>query len=740
MMPQAFLLFLLATFLGILPIRGQDGVLSLGQATLDSHAQMESALERLRQTEILTNPYFGNARIVELERYLTSITFKGNEEVYVRASMRLAVSKAEQGELENAIRILRFCKKWADSQNATGEKPSIITLTLGQVYLRLAETRNCCARYSPQSCILPLEGGAIHRDQMGSRKAIAAAEEVLQKTTNQQLRTNAMWLLNLAHMTLGQYPDSVPEEFRIPERFFQSSHPFPRFPNRAQELGLDLDSMAGGVVADDFDGDHDIDLVISNWNPGSPLRYFENRGSEGFRERTIEAGISKLYGGLNLVQADYDNDGDNDILVLRGGWIFQSEHPNSLLRNEGNGTFRDVTLESGLADQSHATQTAAWADYDLDGDLDLYVGNESRHNHAAPCQLYQNQGDGTFIDLARTAGVENLRFTKGVAWGDINGDSLPDLVVSNYRHPNRLYLNLGNGRFQDVAKDAGVENPNESFPVWVWDFNNDGNLDIFISSYCFSARFNLVHQAFDNALDANSELAGVFVGNGKGTFTNRASQMGLDQPLLTMGSNFGDLNNDGFPDFYLGTGDSSFQSIMPNSLYLNLEGTRFEDVSMAAGMAHLQKGHAVAFADFDHDGDLDVFEQLGGASYVDSYRDAYFENPGFPNTNWIKLKLVGVVSNRSAIGARIKLTLRETGMERVVYQHVSSGGSFGSNPLCQHIGLGSAPQIDQLEVFWPRTGKTQIFRDLAPNRLLEITEGSDQIVPIDLPPVRFAQP
>ncbi|HIE68784.1 MAG TPA: CRTAC1 family protein, partial [Planctomycetes bacterium] len=154
-------------------------------------------------------------------------------------------------------------------------------------------------------------------------------------------------------------------------------------------------------------------------------------------------------------------------------------------------------------------------------------------------------------------------------------------------------------------------------------------------------------------------------------------------------------------------------------------------VSMAGGFAHLQKGHSVSYADFDNDGDLDIYSVMGGAYPGDPSYNALFQNPGFGN-HALCVKLVGTVSNRCAIGARIRAVFTEGGKERSVYRHVNSGGSFGANPLRQTIGIGKATKIDRLEIFWPTTGKTQTFQDVAPDRTVRITEGSDEIVTLKL--------
>lgn len=201
-----------------------------------------------------------------------------------------------------------------------------------------------------------------------------------------------------------------------------------------------------------------------------------------------------------------------------------------------------------------------------------------------------------------------------------------------------------------------------------------------------------------------------------------AGAYGITGPTAPMGSNFGDLNNDGYPEFYLGTGYPGYEALVPNLMFLNVGGTRFEDVTFAGGFGHLQKGHGVAFADIDNDGDQDIFEEIGGAYKGDAFANALFVNPGFGN-NWITLKLEGTRSNRSAIGARIHITVRENGNARSIFSWVNSGGSFGANPLRREIGVGKAGSIDELEIVWPASGTTQRFTGVPVNQFLIIREG-----------------
>ena len=206
-----------------------------------------------------------------------------------------------------------------------------------------------------------------------------------------------------------------------------------------------------------------------------------------------------------------------------------------------------------------------------------------------------------------------------------------------------------------------------------------------------------------------------------GRLTDTAAAAGLDFPMLPMGSNFGDLDGDGFLDFYLGTGDPEYASIMPNLMLLGRGGERFVDVTMAGGFGHLQKGHAIAFADLDQDGDVDVFEQMGGAYIGDRYRDLLFENPGFGN-RWIRVNCRGTRSNRSAIGTRIRVEVETDGVRSSIYRSVTSGGSFGASPLPQLIGLGKCRRIVFVEIRWPASGSTQRLEEVKLDSLLSITE------------------
>jgi len=418
-------------------------------------------------------------------------------------------------------------------------------------------------------------------------------------------------------------------------------------------------------------------------------------------------------------------------------------HPLSLLRNNGNGTFDDVTEQVCLL-RFHPTQTAAWGDYDGDAWLDLYVGNESDVGDPHPCELFHNNGDGTFTEVAAAMGVANVGYVKAVVWGDYNNDGRPDLYLSRLGQSNVLYRNDGpaeNGNagegarfkpwiFADVSAKAGVTEPKDSFPAWFWDYDNDGWLDIFVSGWRAT---NLISDVAADylGLPHGGEVPRLYRNNHDGTFTNVTASAKLNRLLLAMGSNFGDIDNDGWPDMYLGTGAPDFAMLIPNRMLRNDEGKHFQDVTTAGGVGHLQKGHGVAFGDIDNDGDQDIYEVIGGAFYGDAYRNVLFLNPGNKN-HWITLRLEGVRSNRSAIGSRIHLRLATPKGDRDVYAVGGTGGSFGGSSLQQEIGLGNAAAIRFIEVKWPASGTSQVFKNIAMDQVLRIREGDPVPVPVKM--------
>ena len=554
---------------------------------------------RLRQLADQANP--GRNRFLSRERaqgYGAMLRGSTNYPVIDRQGSLYANELLQSGQSERAMRQFRLLERFYTEVPAYANPQKVLGMKLGEALsaLRIGEQENCLANHTSEACLFPLSPGGFHALPRGSMTAIPVLTNLLNAAPD-DLR--ARWLLNIAHMTLGEWPDKVPERWRIGPEVFASDLPFPKFPEVAGSLGLDVDELGGGTVIEDFDNDGFLDVLISSWGLRSPLRYFHNDGNGKFTERTHEAGLDGLWGGLNMISADYNNDGFVDVLILRGAWLGTEGHlPHSLLRNNGNGTFSDVTEESGML-SSNPTQTATWFDYDGDGWIDVFIGNETQPDipgDVNPCELFHNNGDGTFTECAATNGLAVVGWVKAVVSADYDGDGRPDLYLSLRDGGNRLFRNQGpvvgadpkSGRwkFEDVTVKAGVTGPRFSFPTWFFDYNQDGKPDLFIAGYRIRHVGDIVADYLGQP--SEGEHSRLYRNNGDGTFTDVSKEAHLDRVLHAMGSNFGDLDNDGFPDFYLGTGDPDLLTLVPNRMFRNAGGKFFQDVTTATHTGHVQ--------------------------------------------------------------------------------------------------------------------------------------------------------
>jgi len=681
---------------------------------------MAERLANLAKTTDLGANEYAN---IERLRFLESRPPPTDPNTRRQHNKMLAVETLLAGHPKRAVALLESMRA------ELGPKPdpaevAFVHQYLTLAYLRQGEQDNCVERHGPDSCLFPIEGGGVHKDQTGSRSAM---KELAWRLEAQPGDLTARWLYNIAAMTVGEFPGGVPKAWRIPDVAVKSERRFPRYPDIAAAVGLDTIGLAGGAVVEDFDGDGRLDVMASSMGHLDQIRLFINDGDGRFVERTKEAWLDGLVGGLNLTHADFDNDGDADVWVMRGAWLHNAGHvPASLLRNDG-GRFTDVTKAAGL-DSAHPSQTAVWGDFDNDGWLDLFVGNETGHGHRHACELFRNNRDGTFTEISRVAGTQVVGYVKGVTAGDYDNDGWLDIYVSRLDGKNVLLRNLGaksKWRFEDTTKKAGVAEPERSFPVWFFDHDNDGWLDLWVSGYRANVGDVLASYM---GLPNRGVPPKLYRNNRDGTFTDIAKAANIDTPLLTMGCNFGDLDNDGWLDFYAGTGEPNLQTLVPNRVFKNEGGARFVDITVAGGFGHLQKGHGVAFADLAHDGAQDIFTVIGGAYSGDVFQNALYRNPGHGH-HWIKLIFKGVKSN--PIGARYAITV--DGGKRTLHRVVTTGGSFGSSPLRQEVGLGKATKVDRLEVTWPASGVRQSFEGLLADKTYRITEGSDAPELVELP-------
>ena len=587
----------------------------------------------------------------------------------------------------------------------------------GVVSMRRGENDNCIMCRGESSCIIPISPAAVHTVPDGSRQAIVHFTEYLEQFPDE---LEVRWLLNLAHMTLGEHPQGVEARYRLSlDKFNNSEFDIGKFRDIGDRVGVNRFNQSGGAIMEDFDNDGLLDVIVTSIDPSAVMGLYRNTGDGKFVECTAGAGLSDQLGGLNCGQTDYNNDGMLDVFVPRGAWFNSPVRP-SLLSNNGDGTFSDVTGESGLIEPLNSN-SAAWADYDNDGCLDLFIACERQPN-----RLYHNEGNGTFFEVARRARVQQdaKAFCKAGVWLDYDNDDFPDLFLNNLEGVGRLFRNDGRGAFSDVSEAQGIDGPKEGFPCWAWDYDNDGWLDIFATSYFRNVRAVVQGMLGEPSGFSSNRLFHNRQGQG---FADETQAAGLNLVLATMGCNYADFDNDGFLDMYLGTGAPGYEFLVPNRMFKNVAGERFADITGKSGTGHLQKGHGVACGDWDRDGNVDVFIQLGGPATGDKFHNVLFQNPGRstgPANRWLTLKLIGRRTNRAALGARIKIVTAGS-PSLTIHRHISPGSSFGANPLEQTIGLGQADRIAELEIHWPAGGTTQVVRDVDVNQSLEVIEGAD---------------
>jgi len=503
-----------------------------------------------------------------------------------------------------------------------------------------------------------------------------------------------------------------------------------------------LEVNGSGVCWFDYNNDGYMDLYLVNGSTLPELQgkkaahphrnyLFRNNRNGTFTDVTEQAKVPGEGWGFGCVAADYDNDGKTDLFLANYG-------PNVLYHNNGDGTFSNVTQRAGLSGGNIWHAGAAFGDYDGDGFVDLYVSGyldfDARNPELKTCEyrgvsvhacgpigyrgapdaLYHNNGDGTFTNVTEKAGVadKNLYFGFTVIFDDLDGDGKPDIFVANDSNPNYLYRNKGDGTFEEMGVQAGVAmnadgKEMSSMGVAVGDYDNDGRMDLFVTTF-----------ANDNYV--------LFHNEGGGFFSDLSYQSGVGQatiPHLGWATFFLDFDNDGWKDLFAANGHVypevegklSETYRQPLQLFRNTGSGKFQEVSRPSGLSALPWASARggAYCDFDNDGDIDVL-----ISNIDD-RPQLLENVGGNQGNWLELNLIGTKSNRSAIGAQVKV---ESG-GLVQYDHVRAGGSFlsGNDPRL-HFGLGRLT-VANLEILWP-SGRVEKLSGVRANQILSVKEGS----------------
>ena len=504
-----------------------------------------------------------------------------------------------------------------------------------------------------------------------------------------------------------------------------------------------LEALGGGVALLDFDRDGLLDafFVSGSTMEGFPAgqapsnHLYRNNGDGSFSNVTDRAGLTSSGWGQGACVGDIDNDGFDDLFVTYFG-------ENRLYRNNGEGAFSDITLESGMGQETRWSAGCAFLDYDIDGQLDLFVANYlvfekdriPAKGSGPSCQwkgqpvlcgprglpgetnqLFRNLGEGRFSDVSEESGVASVtdRYSLSVTPLDYNSDGWPDVYVAVDSQASILFQNEGDGTFTDVGVFAGAaldENGGVQAGMGsaAADLNGDGRLDLVKTNFI-------------------EETSNVYMSSGSESFEDRVHAMGAGISVNYMGWGVGtpDFDRDTWPDVFVVNGHihPEIEGVVPNNpyrqerlLYRNIEGRRLERVKPPAGSAilaaHTSRGLAVG--DYDNDGDTDVFVNNM------NQHPSLLRNDSQPAGGFLSLHLIGTKSNRSAIGARVTVSAGS----RVIVQEVRSGSSFmSSNDLRLHFGLGDSVQVDRIEVDWPYRSSRETLADLAPDQFLQITEG-----------------
>jgi tetratricopeptide (TPR) repeat protein len=498
--------------------------------------------------------------------------------------------------------------------------------------------------------------------------------------------------------------------------------PLLAFEDIAPQLGIHHLNGNGTAAWGDIDGDGDLDLIVSG--SGTFIRVYRNDG-DSFTDVTAGVGLASVPSGYSLNLVDYDNDGWLDLFISMNGW--NGPYPDMLFHNE-HGKFANVSKKSG-ADDPGSGFVSLWADLDNDGWLDLVVANGVLKDGSVP-QIYRNNRDGTFTNATKTAGLdEPAQYGAiGIALGDYDKDGRVDIFINGLgAAPNRLYHNDGNLHFTEVARKAGVtQPPHNGFVCFFVDYNDDGWPDILTTSLApWEATVEALKKGYApaNARSLHPDNNRLFRNNRDGTFTDVTFDARLYYPMGTMGAGVADIDNDGYVDFYFGTGDPQISRLEPNRFFHNNGSGTFSDLTNYVGFARPgNKGHGVAFVDIDNDGDLDIFAQLGGHYPGDHTYNAFYRNLKGNQNNWLEVDLLGVKSNRFAVGAQLTVKAGDL----LVYREVKGSEGFGAtSPYRQHFGLGKKTKIDSLEVRWP-SGLTHKFTALDVNHIIALQEDQPQ--------------
>jgi hypothetical protein len=508
-----------------------------------------------------------------------------------------------------------------------------------------------------------------------------------------------------------------------------------------------VETVASGLALFDYDNDGDVDVYFLNGGALKDTQYkapprnalYRNDGNWKFTDVTEQSGLGDTGHALAVAVGDYDNDGRQDVYVTNFG-------PNVLFHNNGNGTFTDVTKQAGVADGSKVGAGANFLDIDQDGDLDLFVAHyvDFTYEKNVPAvvsgyaiyvgpraypptaaTLFRNNGDGTFTDISAESGIASKKGTgMGTVCADFDNDGDTDIYVANDLMPNFLWQNDGTGKFQEVGTLAGLAynmhgDEMGSMGASVADYNNDGLLDFYVTAY-------------------QQQFPSLYKNLGDGLFEDVGFSSGASAGMghtVQWGNDFADFDNDGDRDLFVALGhledsiehwDKRASYLATNVLMMNLGNGKFVDVSDASGdgMKVKLSSRGIGLDDLDNDGDVDVV-------VLNSRREpTILRNDSPDQGHWLQVKLRGTKTNRDGVGAHVKVFAADpavdAGKPLTLIDEVHSGRGYQSHYGTRlYFGLGKRTKIDRVEVSWIGGG-TDVFRDIAPDQLVTLTEGGDK--------------
>ena len=503
---------------------------------------------------------------------------------------------------------------------------------------------------------------------------------------------------------------------------------------------IKMNGSGGAWIDYDLDGDWDLYLVNCQGEENNITNaFYENIGNGKFI-RAINTGSEDIGEGMSVSVADYDNNGYPDLFITNYGNF-------KLFRNNGNKTFTDVSsiaFPDGIKDWWYGGST--WGDYDLDGDLDLYIAGYVDFSRrpkytnlrfpmdfgGLPNTIYRNNGDGTFEDLTSKLDVlsDASRKSMQVLFHDFNEDGFPDIFVANDTDANGFYLNRGDGTFKVFSGPSGLSTTDGSMGIAIGDINNDGLSDIVYTNY--AAEVNAIAYLIDNKSSNDGKLKNaVFTQNFDSPMIHK-----LSWPKISWGPGLFDLDNDGDLDLFFANGhlnSVSGDNRQSNLLFKNNGSGLFQDISHSSGILKTgQRIHRSAmFADYNNDGKIDMFITVNGQQIEDGKgntiqdpnqgRGILLQNQSETNNNWIKIRLEGIKSNRDAYGSAVSIISNKIKQKQFL---ISGEGYFSSHAKELYFGIGKSNIIENIEIKWPN-GLIQEFKDISPNQTIHFTEGEE---------------